>query len=111
MSYDRIPLENCVRNGKEILLKIGNLLCTLLPTSSVLFTSSSTIIVVLAIDFGEGFSSESKGCCSKDEVSPIDGGEPGTNVISLDSNGFIVTVKVGISNAGNCKSKHYNWHQ
>ena len=104
MSFDRIPRENCGRNGKEILLEIGNLLCTLLPTSSVLFTSSSTIIVVLAIDFGESCltSSESKGWCSKDEVSPVDGGDPGTNVISLDSRGFIVTVNVGISNAGDC---------
>ena len=79
-----------------------------------MFTSSSTIIVVLAIDFGESWghipceswvltSSESKGCCSKDVVSPVDGGDPGTNVISLDSRGFIVTVNVGISNAGDCK--------
>ena len=31
---------------------------------------------------------------------PTVGGEPGTKVISLDSKGFIVTVKVGISKVG-----------
>ena len=92
-------------------MKICEGLCTLLPKSILLLTtSSSTMIVVLAMDF-EGnllWSSDdvtSKGWCSKDEVSPVEGGEPGTNVISLDSSGFMVTVNVGISNAGICKWK------
>ena len=68
------------------------------------------MIVVLAMDFeGNLWSSDddvtSNGWCSRDEVSPVEGGEPGTNVISLDSSGFMVTVNVGISNAGICKWK------
>ena len=69
------------------------------------------MIVVLAMDFeGNLWSSDddvtSNGWCSRDEVSPVEGGEPGTNVISLDSSGFMVTVNVGISNAGICKMKN-----
>ena len=103
----------------------------LFPLFVVLFplfvvTSSSTITVILAIDLFDimlfpfpvenlllfpvwlfppevelfWFPPESNGW-----FSPLTaGGEPGTKVISSDSRGFIVTVKVGISKVGKaCK--------
>ena len=84
----------------------------------MVFTSSLTIIVVLAMVFGSLIliadsvfsdiaailggdpSAILEELFSSDFLAGDSGGELGTKVISLDSKGLMVTVKVGISKAG-----------